>query len=163
MEQTFSMNYMLIEGIQQLSREDTLLFEAADEIMLTAYAPYSGFSVGAALLLDNGQIVSGANQENASYPLCMCAERVALYSAISQFPESRGIKMAVVANSSIRKTDRPIPPCGACRQVLLEFEYRFEHPIEILLRDDYGKFYRFPSVRQLLPFAFDGSFLKSKG
>ena len=159
MEKTFTMHYEMIERAEGLSPDEQKLFTAADQILATAYAPYSGFSVGAALLLDNGQVVSGSNQENASYSLCLCAERVALFSSATRYPEAKPLKMAVVAHNPERKSDQPIPPCGACRQVILEFEYRFDQPIEILLRDDYGKYYRFHGIRTLLPFAFDGSFL----
>lgn len=151
--------YESFNSLQELSEEERALFENAEAQLQIAYAPYSKFYVGAAVLLDNGMIVSGSNQENASYPLCMCAERVALYSCSAQYPGSTPIKIAVIATNRQSKISKPIPPCGACRQVILEYEHRFQSPIEILLRDDTGKYYKFKSARDLLPLAFDGSFL----
>ncbi len=151
--------YETFHSISELTEEEQMLFKQAENQLNIAYAPYSNFHVGAAVLLNNHEIVAGSNQENASYPLCMCAERVALYSCSSQFPEATPVKIAVVATNRFQKISRPIPPCGACRQVILEYEHRFKSPIEILLKDDTGIYYKFKSARDLLPLAFDGSFL----
>jgi len=151
--------YESYNSLRELSEEEQSLFEKAESQLKIAYAPYSNFYVGAAVLLDTGIIVCGSNQENASYPLCMCAERVALYSCSSQHPDAVPVKIAVVATNRHGKISKPIPPCGACRQVILEYEHRFKTPIEILLKDDTGKYYKFKSARDLLPLAFDGSFL----
>lgn len=156
----YSFDYELIAGFNALSQIEKSLFEKALAHMNQAYAPYSTFRVGAAILLDNGKVVGGSNQENASYSLCMCAERVALYAMTTQFPGAKPVKIAVVANNPEKKIDQAIPPCGACRQVMLEFETRFEQPIEVLLKDDYDRYYRFQNTRQLLPLAFDRNFLK---
>jgi cytidine deaminase len=158
--QSFSYDYTRINGYDSLDEQDQLLFGEAMRQMENAYAPYSTFRVGAAILLDNGKIVGGSNQENASYSLCMCAERVALYAMASFYPGAAPLKIAVVASNPERAIDKAIPPCGACRQVILEFETRFDKPIEILLRDDFDRYYRFPNSRQLLPLAFDRTFLK---
>jgi cytidine deaminase len=160
MEKKITVEYEVLDHSDKLTDQEKNLFEIAEKQMELAYAPYSNFYVGAAILLDNGAVIPGSNQENAAYPLCMCAERVALYSAITQYPQGKGVKMAIVANNPHLKVDKPIPPCGSCRQVILEFENRFERPLEILLKDDFGKYYRFKSCSQLLPLAFDGSFLQ---
>jgi len=160
MEGNHSIQYDILENRTDLDHTERELFILAEKQAQLAYAPYSHFHVGTAILLDNGLMIGGSNQENASYPLCMCAERVALYSAISMHPEARPVKMVIVAHNPNLKTDKPIPPCGACRQVILEYEFRFKQAIQILLRDDNGKFYRFEGARTLLPLAFDGSFLE---
>ncbi len=139
-------------------REQTVIHEARLAAK-DAYAPYSGFQVGAALLLDNGELVRGNNQENAAYPDGLCAERVALFSANANFPES-GIEMiAVAALKDGQFLEEPVYPCGSCRQSLLESENRFKHPIRILM---YGRkhIHIARSARDLLPLSFDGSFLK---
>lgn len=156
----YSFDYESLSGFDQLARDEQELFTLAEAELERAYAPYSKFYVGAAILLDNGKTVVGSNQENASYSLCMCAERVALYSMTSRYPEAKPIKLVVVANNPEATIDKAIPPCGACRQVILEFETRFETPITILLKDDLGHYYRFANARQLLPLAFDKNFLQ---
>ena len=155
----FSFDYETINSFDHLDKTEQLLFTKATKQMDFAYAPYSSFYVGAALLLDNGEIILGSNQENASYPLCMCAERVALFSAANLYPDAKGVKMAIVAKNPKMSIEKAIPPCGACRQVILEFENRFKGQLCILLKDDLGKYYKFQSARDLLPLAFDGSFL----
>ena len=123
-----------------------------------AYAPYSKFQVGAALLLDNGELITGNNQENASSPDGLCAERVALFAANSRHPES-GIEMlAVAAMINDDFLEEPVYPCGSCRQALLESEYRFDKPVRILM---YGKnrIHIASSIKDLLPLSFDSSFL----
>ena len=124
-----------------------------------AYAPYSGFCVGAALLLDNGELVRGNNQENAAYPDGLCAERVAMFSANSNFPEAGIEILAVAAKIKYEFLEEPVYPCGSCRQALLESENRFGKPIRILM---YGKnrIHIANSIKDLLPLSFDSSFLK---
>jgi cytidine deaminase len=134
------------------------LAEASLAAGRAAYAPYSGFCVGAAVLLDNGVVVTGNNQENAAYPSGLCAERVALFYAGSQYPGSAVCAIAVSAQTGGRQTDR-ISPCGACRQVLLETENRFQHPIKVLLCGA-EKVYMAESAASLLPLSFGGSDLK---
>jgi cytidine deaminase len=158
----FSFDYDSLTEFDQLEKDEQELFKLAEAELEKAYAPYSNFYVGAAILLDNGQNVVGSNQENASYSLCMCAERVALYAMTSQYPGAKALKMAVVANNPQKAIEKAIPPCGACRQVILEFETRFEEPIMILLKDDLGNYYRFANARQLLPLAFDKNFLATR-
>lgn len=159
--------FVKYKSIYELSEIEKRLFEVAFEKMEQAYAPYSKFHVGSALLLEDGQIVGGSNQENASYGLAMCAERVALFNSGSNFPNTPVKKLVVVtrnynsaAGSKKKRGDSILAPCGACRQVILEYETRFDKDIEILLMDVSGKVYSFSSIKLMLPFAFSGYFLK---
>ena len=131
----------------------------AVEVRKKAYAPYSQFRVGAALLLDNGKIVVGSNQENAAYPSGLCAERVAIYHAGSVYPEAKILKMAITAASDTNQTTAPIPPCGSCRQSIAEYEIRQDTPIEIFFMGEIGEVYKSASLKNLLPFMFDKKFL----
>lgn len=140
--------------IEELSHDERRLVELAIEATQRSYAPYSHFCVGAAVRLDNGAEVMGCNQENAAFPSGLCAERAALFAAGAQFPDV-GVSMLAIA---ARGTDgllqqKPIAPCGACRQVILESETRASHPIRILL---YGTqaIYVVEGIRQLLPLTF---------
>ena len=135
------------------------LYEAAFEASKHAYAPYSKFSVGAAALLANGTVVTGTNQENAAYPSGLCAERTTLFYANSQYPDQPVTTLAIAARTEKDFIDLPIPPCGACRQVILETEKRYQRPIRILL---YGKkaIYEVKSIGVLLPLSFDASAMK---
>lgn len=135
---------------------DRLLMNAAIEATTRSYAPYSRFSVGAAALLYNGTVVTGTNQENAAYPSGLCAERTALFYANSQYPDQPVVMLAIAARTEKDFVDTPIPPCGACRQVILETEKRYKQPIRILL---YGKecIYEIQSIGDLLPLSFDAS------
>ena len=133
--------------------------EKAIEARKNAYAPYSKFSVGAAILLDNDEVVTGNNQENASYPSGLCAERTAIYYAGAQYPDAKILKMALTAGSRINQTITPIPPCGACRQAIAEYEVKQESPIEIYFMGETGKVVKSNSLANLLPLGFDRSFL----
>lgn len=138
----------------ELSEADRRLVDEAREATRRSYAPYSRFSVGAAILLDNGEIVAGSNQENAAYPSGLCAERTAAFYAHSRYPEARFTAIAI----SARDTDgseiaSPIAPCGACRQSLLEYETLSGHPVRVLLVGA-DEIFIIPSVRSLLPVAF---------
>ncbi len=145
--------------LPEIERE---LLAAARLCLDKAYAPYSNFHVGAAILLDNGTTVTGTNIENAAYPLCLCAEPSALAAAKSYFPENRPVLMAIsVKNNAVggKPVATPAMPCGACRQILSEAEGRFGGPIRLVLQGEIGEIWAFDSVRAILPFAFDGSFL----
>jgi cytidine deaminase len=131
------------------------LIESAIDATANAYAPYSGFDVGAAVLLNNGKIIEGSNQENAAYPSGLCAERVALFSANTQYPDTKVLAVAVAAVTNGKQADM-ITPCGACRQVLLEVEKRYQSPIKILLCGS-EQIYIVESAASLLPLSFDGS------
>jgi cytidine deaminase len=124
-----------------------------------AYAPYSNFFVGAAALLDNGALVKGANQENAAYPICMCAERVALGSASMLHQDVPISVLAIAVHNPNKKLDAPAAPCGSCRQAICEMEYRQQKPIKILLPGKEGTVLEFASGKSLLPLNFNGDFL----
>ncbi len=130
---------------------------AAEEAREKAYAPYSNFRVGAAILLENGEIITGNNQENAAYPSGLCAERVAIFFAGSQFPNTKILQLAVTARSENQVLRKPISPCGACRQSIAEYEIKQNHPIEIFFMGETGEVYKANSIKDLLPFLFDGS------
>ena len=135
-----------------------LMVQAQDAIT-RAYAPYSHFQVGAAILLVNGKIVTGNNQENAAYPSGMCAERVAIWSASSQYPNVAIKKIVITVKSTLKEVNKPVAPCGACRQTLLEYEHKQKEPIEVYFMGETGKVVLAHSLKDLLPFAFDESFL----
>lgn len=147
------------EDINELNDVDKNLIEIATKVSQSAYAPYSGFSVGAALLMEDDTIVTGNNQENAVYPSGMCAERVAIWKAASSFPGKKVKKIAITAVSSNKVVDRPVGPCGSCRQTLLEYEINQSMDIEILFTGTVGKVVKLNSIHSLLPFSFDNSFL----
>lgn len=140
----------------ELSPADRALMKAAREATARSYAPYSRFSVGAAAQLADGTVVTGTNQENAAYPSGLCAERTTLFYANSQHPDQPVVTLAIAARTEKDFIDMPIPPCGACRQVILETEKRYKQPIRILL---YGKkcIYEVRSIGDLLPLSFDAS------
>lgn len=142
------------KSADELPAEDRELVMEAREAAKKAYAPYSRFHVGAALLLDNGEIFSGNNQENAAYPAGLCAERVALFYANATFPNEAVKTLAVTAaNHEGIVDDGPVKPCGSCRQALAEAEFRFDTPIKIIL-DGKKNIHVFEGVKNLLPFAF---------
>lgn len=145
----------LYESIDELPNDVRQLMNQAVSSRLNAYAPYSNFKVGAALLLDNGEVVCGSNQENASYPSGLCAERTAIYYAGAQYPNAKVLKMAITASSIHKETKKPIPPCGACRQAILEYEVKQKSPIEIYFMGKVGEVAKSDSLNNLLPFIFD--------
>lgn len=140
--------------LTQLSEPDRVLLEKAREAAKTAYAPYSGFSVGAAVRLANGIVVTGNNQENAAYPSGLCAERVAVFYASSQYPDVPIEAVAVTARTKVRTISEPVSPCGACRQVLTEYETLLQHPIRIILAGETGPVVEFARASDLLPMNF---------
>ena len=146
-------------SLEALDAESKYLVHKAKEAAQHAYAPYSKFHVGATILLEDGTVVPGANQENASYPLCMCAERVALYAAASQHPGKAIKKLAVVAHKKNHKEFSNASSCGACRQVIREFEERQGEPIQLVMYED-QKWMVCASAATLLPFSFDSTNLK---
>ncbi len=139
---------------QELTPEERSLLDAARKATYRSYSPYSGFSVGAAVLLDDGTIVEGSNQENSSYPQGMCAERTALFYTGSRYPDKKILVLCIAARGTDGSfTTLPVTPCGGCRQALLESECRQKSPIKVLL---YGidEIYVISSAQQLLPLAF---------
>lgn len=149
----------LYNSIQELSEEDRRLMEAAIQATQTSYSPYSGFKVGAALLMEDDTVITGSNQENAAYPSGMCAERVAIWKAGATFPGKKVKKIAITAKSTHKIVDKPVGPCGACRQTLLEYEINQDEPMEVLFMGEVGKVVKAESVTSLLPFSFDSSYL----
>lgn len=143
----------------ELSASDRSLVERAKEATSHSYAPYSHFCVGAAALLADGTVVTGSNQENAAYPSGLCAERTTLFYAGAQHPDQAVCALAIAARDTDGFTAQPTPPCGACRQVMLETEMRHQQPMRILLYGE-SETYVIKGVRTLLPFIFDGSFLR---
>lgn len=156
---TITSEFSVYNSLEELPNDIQNLMEQAVSVRKNAYAPYSNFRVGVALLLDNGQIVIGSNQENAAYPSGLCAERVAIFHAGAVYPEAKIIKMAITAASDTNKTIAPIPPCGACRQSIAEYEIRQDNPIEIYFMGETGDIYKSESLKNLLPFMFDKKFL----
>jgi len=144
-------------SVGQLPEDVAALMEQAVAVRKQSYAPYSRFHVGAALLLDNGRVVLGSNQENAAYPSGLCAERVAVFQAGAIYPDVKIIKMAITAASEQREVSEPIPPCGACRQSIAEYELKQDTPIEIWFMGETGKVYRSESLKNMLPMVFGGS------
>jgi cytidine deaminase len=143
----------------ELQQDDKKLVDEACEATKNSYAPYSKFSVGAAALLKNGIIIKGNNQENAAYPSGICAERTTIFYANAQYPEQPVVTLAIAARNEDGFLDSPIPPCGACRQVLLETEKRFGKAMRVILYSN-DDIYIVKSVKDLLPLSFDESFLK---
>ncbi|WP_289664795.1 cytidine deaminase [Flavobacterium panacagri] len=152
-------SFTIFDNLNELSEEIQNLMNQAIEIRKKAYAPYSKFRVGAALLLDNGKIILGSNQENAAYPSGLCAERTAIFYAGSAYPEAKILKMAITAASDTNQTTAPIPPCGSCRQSIAEYEIKQETPIEIYFMGEIGEVYKSSSLKNLLPLMFDKKFL----
>ena len=143
----------------ELNDEDQQLIDAAKEATSRSYAPYSKFSVGAAALLNNGVVITGTNQENAAYPSGLCAERTTLFYANSQYPDQPVKTLAIAARTQHGFLDSPIPPCGSCRQVLMETEQRYNQPMRVLL---YGEkeIFIINGIKDLLPLSFGSEFLE---
>jgi len=151
--------FRIFDSSEELSPNEKVLFSKAVTARENAYAPYSKFSVGASLLLENGLIIVGSNQENAAYPSGMCAERVAIWSASSQYPNLKIQKIFISAKSLTKKVDQPVSPCGACRQAISEYEVNQAENIEIYFTGETGKIIKSNSINDLLPLAFDNSLL----
>ncbi|MBC5839068.1 cytidine deaminase [Flavobacterium muglaense] len=158
-EITVTSHFSVYNTTEELPADIQNLMELAVSTRKNAYAPYSKFRVGTALLLDNGKIVLGSNQENAAYPSGLCAERVAIFQAGAIYPEAKILKMAITAASDSNKTTEPIPPCGACRQSIAEYEIRQELPIEIYFMGETGEVYKSNSLKNLLPLLFNKNVL----
>ena len=151
---TVSAEFEVYNSINELKAPDKKLLKEAIKALEQAYAPYSNFYVGAAVLLENGTIVTGNNQENAAYPSGLCAERVAVFHASSQFPKTKIIAIAISAKSKSKSLKSPLSPCGACRQAMSEYEVKFRSPIKLIMGASTGKIYMSESVANLLPLAF---------
>ncbi len=159
-ENKFEFNYKVYDNISELSEEDQWLLTEAREVTANAYAPYSKFQVGAVAKMANGEIVAGSNQENASFPVGLCAERVLLASISSLFPKIPIDTIAISYKSENQKSDHPISPCGICRQSLQEFEGRVNQPVQLILGGMEGPVYVIDSASRLLPLAFTSEELR---
>ncbi len=148
------------DDLSELSVAEQRLIREAGTSVDDAYAPYSNFNVGCALLLENGEIVSGNNQENAVLPLGLCAERVALFAAGSKFPETPIVALALATQKELLENEMPVFPCGSCRQVMIEYETRFDQDIKLYIYGSNGRVFVMESVKEILPFAFVGDILK---
>ena len=146
-------------SIKDLAKKDAELLQEARKILKNAYAPYSNFQVGAALLLDNCKIVTGTNQENAAYPSGLCAERVAIFYAGAQYPDVAVKTIAIAVKSKNIVINEPLSPCGGCRQAIAEYENKFGKPIRILMSGEKGQIYIAKSIESLLPLMFSKKYL----
>lgn len=154
MEKTLTVKYTEYDSMDALGDADRMLMQRAIESTGSAYAPYSGFHVGAALRLADGSIVAGSNQENGAYPSGLCAERTALFAASAQRPDLRDYEALAIAGCNSDGHLCEASPCGACRQVMAEYEQLQGHPMRILCLLDDGRVREVASVADLLPFSF---------
>ena len=146
--------YLEYESADQLDPQDRKLAKAAIEAIGNSYAPYSNFNVGAAVMLEDGEIIKGSNQENAAYPSGLCAERTALFYAGATHPDKAAIKLAIAAGQNGKLCDTPATPCGACRQVMAQYQFKGGRPMEVLLIGA-RNIWKFSKVDDLLPLIFD--------
>ena len=158
-EKTLKLNFTSAH-LSELDNKQKELIANAKEAFITAYAPYSGFLVGASILLDNGEIVNGSNQENVAYPSGLCAERVAMFYAGAKFPDAKIKAIAVSVISKNFKVTDVISPCGACRQVMAEYEDKQAQPIKVILHSPTDDVLIANTVQDLLPFMFKSLHLK---
>lgn len=159
-KEAYSFSFEVYNSVKELSPEDAQLVKDARGITANAYAPYSHFNVGAIAKMASGQLVTGTNQENAAYPVGICAERVLLSTAATLFPNVAIDTLAISYDNKNGKSNHPISPCGICRQTLLEYEERVKQPIRIILSGLTGKIYIIKKASQLLPLSFGGDDLK---
>ena len=146
---------------EELAEEDRQLVEMAVEATNNAYAKYSNFRVGAAVRLENGLLMKGANQENAAFPVTLCAERTAIFAAQANYPEQPITAIAIAAKNENGLLSEPITPCGSCRQVMLEIEDRYKRALRILLYGQNGV-YIVDTVKDLMPLSFVDASMKGK-
>ena len=159
---TKTLEFEHYDSLEGLSPQDQQLALKARSACENAYAPYSNFRVGAALLLENGQIILGSNQENAAYPSGLCAERVAFFASAVNFPNVPILKVAVVAIRTGSDTYQEASPCGGCRQVMVEYEYKQQKPIELILHWGENGYLKASSMADLLPMSFTADSLLLK-
>jgi cytidine deaminase len=145
--------------LEECTETEKKLIDAAKQAAGNAYARYSGFKVGAALLLENGEVITGNNQENAAYPSGLCAERTAVFFANANYPDRKIVAIAIAACQNGKFTTEIVTPCGACRQVLLETENRYASPMKILMYSEKG-IYVVYGIKSLLPLSFGDEMLK---
>ena len=153
-KQAYNFEFEVYDSMESLPEKDAWLLGEARKVTQHAYAPYSHFQVGAIARLVSGEIVTGSNQENASFPIGLCAERVLLATAASLYPNVAIITIAISYHNDNGESDHPISPCGICRQSLLEYESRVNHPIRLILGGMEGKVYVIDKAAMLLPLSF---------
>ncbi|CAM3292737.1 cytidine deaminase [Zobellia roscoffensis] len=158
-KQNITFELTIFDSIEELSKEDGKLMSDAIGARKDAYAPYSNFQVGAAVLLENGEVVTGNNQENASYPSGLCAERVAIFYAGAKYPGVGVTAIAITATSINYQLTDPAAPCGNCRQAISEYEVKQKKPIALMMMGEKGKVFKCNSMADILPLGFDSSFL----
>ncbi|MBQ1700213.1 MAG: cytidine deaminase [Bacteroidales bacterium] len=154
-----SFNYREYSSIEEMEPRDRELVEAAIDAQKGSYAPYSKFNVGAAVRLDDGTIVKGANQENSAYPSGLCAERTAMFAANAQNPGKAMTALAIVGGFDHTVSDTPCTPCGACRQVMAEYQNLGGRPLEVIMFGA-AQTWKFDRVDDILPFIFDSFYEK---
>ena len=159
-KEAFQFTYEVYDSAEELNKQDAWLVNEAREVTSAAYAPYSNFNVGAVAKMANGEIVAGTNQENASYPVGICAERVLLSSAATLYPNVPIDTIAISYNNNNGESSHPISPCGMCRQSLVEYEERMKQPIRLLLSGMEGKVFIIQKANLLLPLSFGSVDLK---
>ena len=157
---TTHIEYELFDSIHELNDSDRNLLLRAIDATASAYAPYSDFQVGAAVILENGEVVTGSNQENAAYPSGLCAERVAVFSAAAHYPDVKIVAVAITARFNDQEKLLSVSPCGDCRQVMAEYEHRFHSSIRMIMTGENGKVVVIPNVKTLLPLMFNSDSLK---
>jgi len=155
----FTSKISVYQDRTELPEELSSLLAQAEAAAKRAYAPYSHFQVGAAILLNNGKVITGCNQENAVYPCGLCAERTAAFAASAAYPEVPFNKIVITAINPVSPLQTPVSPCGSCRQVLYEYEQKFNQPIEVILAGEEGPIYHLNCVADLLPYTFHAGFL----
>ena len=158
-QKKISFDITVYDSFEQLSPNDQALMLRAVSARKNAYAPYSKFRVGAAVEMDNSEIVIGSNQENASYPSGLCAERVAIFHAGAKFPGVTVKTIAITATSDNYQVSVPAAPCGNCRQAIFEYEFKQKQPIRILLMGEKGSVVECHAISDLLPLGFNSTFL----
>ena len=158
-KERFICPYTVFDNLDEMDPQDAELMRRAHEATRSAYAPYSKFNVGAAVRLANGEIVTGNNIENAAYPSGLCAERVAMFSAMAKFPGVAFEALAVTAHSQTKLIAEPVAPCGACRQVMVEVEQLSKRPLRVMCQGQEGPIMVFEGIESLMPFIFLDKFL----
>ena len=159
-KERFQFDYELYDSINELPAADALLLDKARATTVHAYAPYSHFHVAAAARLENGEMVSGTNQENASYPVAICAERTLMSAAATQYPGVAIEAMAISYDNKNGNSNKPISPCGVCRQMLAEFEDRTQRAMKLIMSGQKGEVYIVNTAKDLLPLTFTSGDLK---
>jgi len=150
----YSFEYEVYDSEMELQAPDRDLLRQAMQAVAGSYAPYSRYHVGAAVKLVNGRVITGSNQENMSFPAGLCAERVAVFAAVSAYPETPVEAIAITAVSDVFEVSEPVSPCGVCRQAIVEYEMKFGNKIRLILGGQTGRVFVFNGMSSLLPLAF---------